>query len=83
MGHLDQQRKNVRSTKNKVRLNDKEVKEFASNEDTTWSTDTTTNMAYATIVDIEQDESTSKSYLDLTGRFLAESQQGNLYVLIR
>jgi hypothetical protein len=82
MGHLDQQRKNVRSTKKKARPSDKEVKEFAHDEDTAPTTDTTTNMAYATILDLEQDECTGKSYSDLTGRFPAKSQQGNLYVLI-
>jgi hypothetical protein len=82
MGHLDQQHKNVRSTKKKARPSNKEVKEFAHDEDTTPTADTTTNMAYATIMDIEQDESTGKSYSDLTGRFPAKSQQGNLYVLI-
>jgi hypothetical protein len=39
-------------------------------------------MAYATVLDLEHDKSTGKSYLDLTGRFPAKSQQGNLYVLI-
>jgi hypothetical protein len=61
MGHLDQQRKNVRSTKKKARLNDKELKEFDTDEDTTPGMDATTNMAYATIVDLEEVKSAGKS----------------------
>jgi hypothetical protein len=45
MGHLDQQHKNVQSTKKKARPSDKEVKEFVHDEDTTPTVDTTTNMA--------------------------------------
>jgi hypothetical protein len=82
MGHLDQQRKNVRSTKKKARPSNKEVKEFANDEDTAPMANTTTNMAYVTILDIKQDKSMVKSYSDLTGRFPAKSQQGILYVLI-
>jgi hypothetical protein len=80
--HLDQQRKNVRSTKKKARPNDKEVKEFVNDDDTNPITDATTNMAYATILDLDDETNMGKSYSDLTGRFPAKSQQGNLYILI-
>jgi hypothetical protein len=82
MGHLDQQRKNVRSTKKKACPSNKEVKEFAYDDYTTPIADTTTNMAYAMIMDIKQDESMGKSYSDLTGRFPTKAQQGSLYVLV-
>jgi hypothetical protein len=82
MGHLDQQCKNFQSTKKKAQPNDKEVKEFVNNNNTNPFTDSTSNMAYATILDLDDETNTGKSYLDLTGRFPAKSQQGNLYVLI-
>jgi hypothetical protein len=82
MGHLDQQHKNVRSTKKKARPNDKEVKEFVNNNNTNPITDSTTNMAYATILDMDDEASMGKSYSDLMGRFPAKSQHGNLYILI-
>jgi hypothetical protein len=82
MGHLDQQHKNVRSTKKKARPNDKEVTEFVNDDDTNPITDATTNVAYATIMDMDDESRTGKSYSDLTGRLPAKSQQGNLYVLI-
>jgi hypothetical protein len=53
MGHLDQQCKNGRSTKKKARPSNKEVKEFVHDKDTTPTANTTTNMAYATILDLE------------------------------
>jgi hypothetical protein len=74
MGHLDQQRKN----RKKAQPNNKEVKEFANDNDTNLIKDTTTNVAYATIMDLEEEEHTGKLYLDLTGRFPTKSQQGNL-----
>jgi hypothetical protein len=54
MGHLDQQRKNQRSTKRRSRPRDKEVSDFEVNEDTSPSTDATTNTMFATIVDLDE-----------------------------
>jgi hypothetical protein len=82
MGHLNQQRKNVQSTKKKAQPNNKEVKEFVNNNNTNQITDTTTNVAYAAIMDLEEEEHTGKSYSDLMGCFPTKSQQGNLYALI-
>jgi hypothetical protein len=42
----------------------------------------TTNMMFPTILDLDEVPITGKSYSDLTGRFPAKSQQGNLYMLI-
>jgi hypothetical protein len=79
MGHLDQVRQNIRSTK-KSRPNDKEVLEFDLDlnpeEDTT-----TTNTAFASVIELD-DPTDGKSYSDLTGRFPAKSEAGNLYVLV-
>jgi hypothetical protein len=58
------------------------VTDFEANEDISPLTDTTTNTMFATIVDLDEVPITRKSYSDLTGRFPAKSQQGNLYVLI-
>jgi hypothetical protein len=46
------------------------------------SSDTTTNQVFSGMVDLHAPEVEGRSYLDLTGRFPAKSQDGNLYVLI-
>jgi hypothetical protein len=82
MGHLDQTRQNVHSTKPfkaRPRSNDKEVLEF--DVDTNPSIHETTNSAFASIVALEE-PTEGKSYSDLTGRFPAKSEAGNLYVLV-
>jgi hypothetical protein len=58
------------------------VKEFTNDDNTNPITDSTTNVVYATIMDMDDKARTGKSYSDLTGRFHAKSQQGNLYILI-
>jgi hypothetical protein len=78
LGHLDQQRKNIRSTKRKHRA--------TSNEDEEGINDTNplqappNSMGFAGLVDLT--EPSHKSYSDLTGRFPIHSSQGNLYVLV-
>jgi hypothetical protein len=79
MGHLDQVRQNIRSTK-KPRPNDKEVQAF--DEDTNPVEETTaTNTAFASMVELDE-PTDGKSYSDLTGRFPAKSEVGNLYILV-
>jgi hypothetical protein len=81
MGHMDQIRKNVRSTRHRKQPSNKEVKEF--NQDSNPSCDnSTTNQIFAGMVDLYAPEPEGKLYLDLTGRFPAKSQDGSLYVLI-
>jgi hypothetical protein len=81
MGHLDQLRKNVRSTRQCKRPSDKEVKEF--DQDVNPDTNTTTNQAFAGMIDMHAKETLEgRSYLDLMGHFLSKSQDGNLYVLV-
>jgi hypothetical protein len=41
MGHLDQQRKNVRSTEKKARLDNKEEKDFSNDNNTNLNMDAT------------------------------------------
>jgi hypothetical protein len=76
MGHMDQQRKNLRSTKHK---HSKQQNEDDIN-DSNPPSDDITNMAYANVVELSDVE--GKSYSDLTGRFPVQSELGNLYVLV-
>jgi hypothetical protein len=80
MGHLDQVRQNICSTKSKPRPNDKEVQEFDEDTNPTCENEPT-NTAFASIVEVDQ-PTEGKSYYDLTGRFPSKSEAGNLYVLI-
>jgi hypothetical protein len=69
LGHLDQKRKNIQSTKPKM-----------SNATTTTDTDEgqTTNQVFATVTDIGM----GKIYTDQTGKFLVLSSRGNKYLYI-
>jgi hypothetical protein len=68
MGHLDQLRKNVRSTRQRKRPSDKEVREF--DQDVNPDTNATTNQAFAVMIDMHAEETLEGwSYLDLMGRF--------------
>jgi hypothetical protein len=82
MGHLDQQQKNLHSTKKQKRPQAKKVASFEADEDIRLTADTTTNRIFATIVDLDKVPITGKSYYNLAGHFPAKSQQGNLYILI-
>jgi hypothetical protein len=82
MGHLDQQRKNVQSTKpkkSKPRPSYKEVLTF--DEDTSPEKEDITATTFASIVAVDEQQD-GKSYSDLTGRFPSISTTGNLYVLV-
>jgi hypothetical protein len=76
--HLDQQRKNVRSTKRKPRTTDREDTEGI--KDTNPPQAASNNTGFAGLVNLT--EPSYKSYSDLTGRFPLHSNQGNLYVLV-
>jgi hypothetical protein len=83
MGHLDQQRKNTRSTKPKEKaVNPPTIQRGTLiNGDITNPTAEPSNLtAFASVINITEPE--EKSYSDLTGRFPARSQTGNLYVLV-
>jgi hypothetical protein len=71
-GHMDQTRKNERSTKTRTNENE--------NENETLPTQNVknepTHLTFATI------EDTGKIYTDQTGRFLVTSSQGHKYILI-
>jgi hypothetical protein len=76
MGHMDQQRKNVRSTKPKP----KNTQDDDGINDTNPPVEDTTQLAFANVVELSECE--GKSYSDLTGRFPVQSELGNLYVLV-
>jgi hypothetical protein len=78
MGHMDQQRQNIRSTKRKHKPKQAEDKEGI--DDTNPVKATATNTRFANLIKLTNP--TQKSYTDLTGRFLLYSSQGNLYVLV-
>jgi hypothetical protein len=81
MGHLDQLRKNLHSTRHHKQPNDKEVEEF--DQDVNPDNETTTNQAFAAMIDLHPDKAPEgKSYLDLMGRFWSKSLDRNLYVLV-
>jgi hypothetical protein len=68
MGHLDQLRKNLHSTRHHTRPNDKEVQQF--NQDVNPDNKSTTNQAFAATIDLYADDAPEgSSYLDLTGQF--------------
>jgi hypothetical protein len=58
----------------------KEVAEFDEDLNPEEET-TTTNTAFASVIELD-DQTNGKSYSDLTGRFPAKSEAGNLYVLV-
>ena len=74
MGHLDQQRKNIQSTK--VQQDDRET--MAS--PTPLENGHHTHAMYATT--ICYNEPTGKLYTDLTGRFPVQSSRGHKYILV-
>jgi hypothetical protein len=76
MGHLDQQRKNVRSTKRKPTAQD----ETDAINDTNPPLEEPTSLAFANVVELSEGD--GKSYSDLTGRFPVQSESGNCYVLV-
>jgi hypothetical protein len=81
MGHLDQQRKNIRSTKRIPKLKAKRaVEDTEGIEDTNPQQAQPSNTGFASLVEVT--EPTHKSYSDLTGRFPIHSTHGNLYVLV-
>jgi hypothetical protein len=72
-GHLDQQRKNIRSTKQPV----------AEDDDDSTTVETTnhrTNFVYATVGVVHVP--TGQLYTDQTGRFPVDSNEGHKYVMI-
>ncbi len=75
-GHLDQQRKNLRSTKPKP----EETDEGTMHEPTPLDEGRKVNEIYAAIE--EYDEQTGKIHSDLTGPFPVTSNRGNKYVLV-
>jgi hypothetical protein len=77
MGHLDQQRQNLQSTKRKHKPNQTEDKEGI---DTNPEKAAPTNTGFANLIELT--EPTQKSYSDLTGCFPLHSSHGNLYVLV-
>jgi hypothetical protein len=78
LGHLDQQRKNLRSTKNKPKKSNTE--DAAGIEYSNPAQESTTSLGFANIIEINDPK--HKSYSDLTGRFPIHSSHGNLYVLV-
>jgi hypothetical protein len=67
-GHMDQSRKNVRSTKKETNETETTPTQNVNNEPT--------HLTFATI------EDTGKIYTDQTGRFPVTSSQGHKYILI-
>jgi hypothetical protein len=81
MGHLDQQRKNIHSTKSKHRPKTSKAHEDPDGiEDSNPEQAPPNNTGFASLVELT--EPSHKSYSDLTGRFPLHSTQGNLYVLV-
>jgi hypothetical protein len=78
LGHLDQQRKNLWSTKRNQKH--KPIEDQDGIDDTNPEQETPSRTCVANLVEIN--DPTSKSYSDLTGRFPIHSNQGNLYVLL-
>ena len=74
MGHLDQQRKNIQSTK--VQQDDRETMASPA----PLKKGRHTHAMYATT--ICYNEPTGKLYTDLTGRFPVQSSRGNKYILV-
>jgi hypothetical protein len=76
LGHLDQKRKNIQSTKNK--MND-DTKPNTENPVTNRTNEgQTTNQVFATITDI----GTGKIYTNQTGKFPVLSSRGNKYLFV-
>jgi hypothetical protein len=75
MGHLDQQRKNLRLTKSKQKKT--KTEDSAGINDTNPLQEPTASFGFANIIEIKEPK--HKSYSDLTGRF---PSHGNLYVLV-
>jgi hypothetical protein len=77
MGHLDQQRKNLRSTKPWKRPNQADNTEAIN--DTNPAQEQASNDGFVNV--LEMTDPQEESYSDLTGRFPVHSIEGNLYVL--
>jgi len=74
-GHLDQQRKNIRSTK----------KQTPQEDDTTITfhpDDAGLRTHYVHAATMEYSSTTGKIYTDLTGRFPVQSRRGNKYLFV-
>jgi hypothetical protein len=69
-GHLDQQRKNIRST-HIPEENDIEI--FSHDPEST-------HLCFASVIDAHQD--TGKMYSDITGRFPVQSSRGHKYIFV-
>jgi hypothetical protein len=76
LGHLDQKRKNIQSTKNKMNngTNPNTENHIADHTDE----GQTTNQVFATVIDI----GTGKIYTNQTGKFPVLSSQGNKYIFV-
>jgi hypothetical protein len=75
MGHLDQQRKNLKSTRKKHKP--KKVEDNKGINDSNPAQGSTINTGFANL--IEQTDPAQKSYSDSTRRFPVHSSQGNFY----
>jgi hypothetical protein len=78
LGHLDQQRKNLRSTKWKHKP--KPIEDREGIDDSNLEQEAESRTCVANLIEVN--DPTSKSYSDLTRRFPIHSNQGNLYVLL-
>jgi hypothetical protein len=78
MGHLDQQRKNLRSTKPQKRPNQAENAKAV--DDTNPAQESVSQDGFVNVIELTDPQ--EKSYLDLTGRFQVHSLEGNLYILV-
>jgi hypothetical protein len=78
MGHLDQQRKNLRSTKRKHKASNMEDQDGIN--DLNLAIENATNTSYANLIEVSNPS--HKSYSDLMGRFPVHSSQGNIDVLV-
>ena len=75
-GHLDQQRRNIRSTK-RTDTSDDQTEE----REETMDRGITTHLAFVTVETVDTAPQ-GKIYSDITGRFPTQSSQGNKYVYV-
>ena len=83
-GHLNQERKNLQSTKPGIILN-KNIKieaDIKQENDLFPSSDSPNNRTHQCFATIESFETTAKAYSDQTGRFPFTSSRGNQYLMI-
>jgi hypothetical protein len=76
-GHMDQQRKNTRSTQIKLEHDSHNV---ADNQPPTEDLGTTTHVAFVSLIDTAAE--TGKMYTDITGRFPVQSNRGYKYIFV-